>query len=147
MQFLYRVIQQVSDLVWVDFHFGCSTVCQILPELMRDGQNGQNRWTRRPEHPTNPGPRTDESPCTGCTISLKTWLQLTFIWDVPPSCPPAQPLLPISNQPTQNYCRQRVEQHKSKSTQPRLARKWATLYYYYLNSEISYRCYKDLKSI
>ena len=27
---------------------------------------------------------------------------LTLIWDVPPSCPAAQPVLPISHQPWQN---------------------------------------------
>ena len=28
---------------------------------------------------------------------------LTLIWDVPPSCPAAQPLLPNSHQPKQNW--------------------------------------------
>ena len=43
------------------------------------------------------------------------WVGLTLIWDVYPSCQPAQPLLPISHQPRQNY--HRVELDKSKSAQ------------------------------
>ena len=39
---------------------------------------------------------------TGWTISWRTWVGLTLICDVPPSCPAAQPLLPISHQPKQN---------------------------------------------
>ena len=35
-------------------------------------------------------------------ISLRTWVGLTLIWDVPPSCPAAQPVLPISHKPRQN---------------------------------------------
>ena len=30
----YRVIQQVPDLCWVDFDFGCSVVCQTLFGVM-----------------------------------------------------------------------------------------------------------------
>ena len=41
----YRVSQQVSDLGWVDFDFGRSTVSPILLGLMRDMLNGQSRWT------------------------------------------------------------------------------------------------------
>ena len=40
--------------------------------------------------------------CTGWPISWRTWVGLTLIWDVPPSCPAAQPVLPISHQPRQN---------------------------------------------
>ena len=32
---MYRVIQQVSDLSWVDSDFGCATACLILLGLMR----------------------------------------------------------------------------------------------------------------
>ena len=39
---------------------------------------------------------------TGWPISCRTWVGLTLIWDVPPSCPTAQPLLSISYQPKQN---------------------------------------------
>ena len=35
-------------------------------------------------------------------IHSDSWVGLTMIYDVPPSCPPAQPLLPISHQPMQN---------------------------------------------
>ena len=35
---VYRVAHRVSDLGWVEFDFGCSTVCQILLGLMRYGQ-------------------------------------------------------------------------------------------------------------
>ena len=38
---LYRVTQQVTDLGWVEFDFGFSTVCPILLGLMRDRQRGQ----------------------------------------------------------------------------------------------------------
>ena len=34
---------------------------------------------------------------------LADWVLLTLIWDVPPSCPVAQPLLPNSHQPKQNW--------------------------------------------
>ena len=44
-------------------------------------------------------------------ISSRTWVGLTLIWDVPRS----------------TSSRQRVEQPKSKSTQPRFAGRWATL--------------------
>ena len=37
----YRVNQQVQDIGWVDFDFGCSIVGPLLPKLMRDGQNEQ----------------------------------------------------------------------------------------------------------
>ena len=39
---------------------------------------------------------------TGWPISWQTWTGLTLIWDVPPSCPAAQPVLPISHQPRQS---------------------------------------------
>ena len=39
---------------------------------------------------------------TGRPISWRTSVGLTWIWDVPPSCPSAQPLLPTSHQPRQN---------------------------------------------
>ena len=39
---------------------------------------------------------------TGRPISWQTSVGLTLIWDVPPSCPAAQSVLPISHQPRQN---------------------------------------------
>ena len=36
------------------------------------------------------------------TISSDSWVGLTLIYDVPPTCPAAQPLLPTSHQPKQN---------------------------------------------
>ena len=42
---MYRVSQQVSDLGWVYFDFGRSTLSPILLGLMRDMLNGQSRWT------------------------------------------------------------------------------------------------------
>ena len=36
------------------------------------------------------------------THLLQTWVGVTLIWDVPPSCPAAQPALPVSHQPRQN---------------------------------------------
>ena len=39
---------------------------------------------------------------TGWPISWRTWVGLTLIWEVPPSCPAAQPVLLISHQPRQN---------------------------------------------
>ena len=36
------------------------------------------------------------------SISWRTLVGLTLIWDVLPSCPDAQPVLPISHQPRQN---------------------------------------------
>ena len=61
---------------------------------------------------------------TGRPISWQTSVGLTLIWDVPPSCPAAQPVLPLSHQP-----RQRVERAKSKSTQPMFASGCVTLYF------------------
>ena len=40
--------------------------------------------------------------CTGWHISWWNSVRLTLIWDVSPSCPAAQPALPISHQPRQN---------------------------------------------
>ena len=42
----YRVAQHVSDLGWVDFDFGCSTLCLILLGLMKDRQKGQSSQVR-----------------------------------------------------------------------------------------------------
>ena len=52
---------------------------------------------------------------TGWGIWSDSWVGLTLIFDVPPSCPAAQPVLPISHQPKQNQAE--GEQPKSKSTQ------------------------------
>ena len=46
-----------------------------------------------------------------------------LIWDVPPSCSAAQPVLPVSHQPSQNQA-----EGGTKSTQPRFARRCITLY-------------------
>ena len=35
----------------------------------------------------------------------RTWVGMTWICDVPPSCPAAQPVLPISHQPRQNQAK------------------------------------------
>ena len=42
----YRVTQQVSDLGWFDFEFGCSTVCPILLGLIRDRLDMQRSLAR-----------------------------------------------------------------------------------------------------
>ena len=39
---------------------------------------------------------------TGTGISLDSWVGLTLMYGVPPSCLAAQPVLPISHQPRQN---------------------------------------------
>ena len=43
-----------------------------------------------------------EQASTGWSIWSDSWVGLTLICDVPPSCPPAQPVLAISHQPKQN---------------------------------------------
>ena len=61
---------------------------------------------------------------TGWSICSHSWVELTLISDVPPSCPLAQPDLPIcSHQLYQNHAegkvnRKMVEEPKPKSTQP-----------------------------
>ena len=39
---------------------------------------------------------------TGCSISWQTWVGMTYIRDVPQSCPLALPILPKSHLPQQN---------------------------------------------
>ena len=60
---------------------------------------------------------------TGWSIWSDSLVGLTLTWDVP-SCPLAQPVLPISRQLKQNQ----VEQPKSKSTQPSCPTRWNSLY-------------------
>ena len=64
----YRETHHVSDPRWVEFDFGCSTICQVLIGLMRDRQNRQSRWSRCVENPNqcqpNQGPTLDRPPCT-----------------------------------------------------------------------------------
>ena len=40
--------------------------------------------------------------CTEWGIHSDSWVGLTFICGVPPSCPPDQPVMPIYHQPRQN---------------------------------------------
>ena len=56
-----------------------------------------------------------------CTwpISWRTLVVLTLIWDVPPPCPPAQPVLPISHQPRQNQAEGGTSKIKVNPTQVR----------------------------
>ena len=43
---LYRVAHLLANLGWVDFDFGCSTLCQVLPGLMGKWQNLLSSWAR-----------------------------------------------------------------------------------------------------
>ena len=56
---------------------------------------------------------------TGRPISWRTSVGLTWIWDVPPSCPSAQPFLPISHQPRQNRAEGETDKIKVNPTQVR----------------------------
>ena len=47
------------------------------------------------------------------------WVGLTLIGDVPPSCPGAQPVLPISHQPRQNQAEGGTAKIKVNPTQVR----------------------------
>ena len=47
---------QVSDLGWVAFDFGYSTVCPVLCGQMRVWQNGLSSWMRLVEHPNQISP-------------------------------------------------------------------------------------------
>ena len=68
--------------------------------------------------------------CTGWVICSNSWVGMTLVYnDVAPSCPGAPPVLSISHQP-----RQRVEQPKSKSTQPYCPTRWPSLYIYLVQS-------------
>ena len=51
--------------------------------------------------PTNDDDDDDDN--TRCPISSRTGIWLTYIWDVPLSCPTAQPLLPKSHLPKPNW--------------------------------------------
>ena len=53
------------------------------------------------------------------SISSDSWAGLTLVYDVPPSCPAAWPVLPISHQPKQAEGGTTwVEQLKSQHTKP-----------------------------
>ena len=56
---------------------------------------------------------------TGWPISCRTWVGLTLIWDVPPSCPAAQPVLPIFHQPRQNQAEGGTDKIKVNPTEVR----------------------------
>ena len=46
----------LSDLVWVNFDFGYSTICPILPGHMKVWQNGLSSWARWVEYPNQSQP-------------------------------------------------------------------------------------------
>ena len=48
----YRVAHLVADLGWVDLDFDCSTVCPILPGLIRKQQKGLGNWATQPRAET-----------------------------------------------------------------------------------------------
>ena len=52
-------------------------------------------------------------------ISCRAWVELTLIWDVPPSCPAAQPVLTISHQSGQNQAEGGTANIKVNPTQVR----------------------------
>ena len=52
-------------------------------------------------------------------ISWQAGVGLTLIWDVPPSCPAAQPVLPISHQPRQNQAKAETAKIKVKPNKVR----------------------------
>ena len=60
-------IYLLAHLGWVDFDFGCSTLCLILPGLMGNFQNWLSSWARWWNIPNqsqlNPGSPGDMSPC------------------------------------------------------------------------------------
>ena len=43
---LYRVTHLLVNLGWVDFNFGCYTLCLVLPGPMRNWQNWLSCWAR-----------------------------------------------------------------------------------------------------
>ena len=53
------------------------------------------------------------------SISWPTSVGLTLIWGVPPSCPAAQPVLPISHQPRQNQAEGGTAKNKVNPTEVR----------------------------
>ena len=98
----YRETHHVSDPRWVEFDFGCSTICQVLIGLMRDRQNRQSRWSRCVENPNqcqpNQGPTRDRPPSlrdkTGSHSPLAIF-QLYLLNYV---------IIPIGNNPRGNTC-------------------------------------------
>ena len=40
----YREVHLLANLGWVDFDFGCSTLCLVLPGLMGYWQNWLSSW-------------------------------------------------------------------------------------------------------
>ena len=63
---LYRVTHLLANLGWVDFDFGCSTLCLVLPGQMVNWQNWMRSWARWWNIPNqsqpNPGLPGDVSP-------------------------------------------------------------------------------------
>ena len=43
---LYREVHLLANFGWVDFDFGCSTLCLVLPGLMGNWQNWLSSWAR-----------------------------------------------------------------------------------------------------
>ena len=63
---------------------------------------------------------------TGWFIWSDSWVGLTSGWNVPPSCPLPQQVLPIYHQPKQNQADGEIAQIKI--NQPRYLIRWTTLY-------------------
>ena len=64
---LYRLTHLLMNLGWVDFNFGCYTLCLVLPGLMGNWQNWLSCWARWWNIPNqnqpNPCSLGDGSPC------------------------------------------------------------------------------------
>ena len=65
---LYRVTHLMVHSGWVDFDYGCSTLCLVLPGLLGNWQNWLISWARwwnipNPSQP-NPGLSGELSPCS-----------------------------------------------------------------------------------
>ena len=65
----YRVTHLLVNLGWVDFDFGCSILCLVLPGRMGNWQNWLSSWARRWNIPNqsqpNLGSPGDVLPCSG----------------------------------------------------------------------------------
>ena len=74
---LYRVAHLLANLGWVDFDFGCSTLCLFLPGLMRNWLIWMSRWAvwwnMLNHSQPNPTVRPDAPPCT--TLKLISKIQ------------------------------------------------------------------------
>ena len=64
---IFRVTHLLANLGWVDFEFGCSTLCLVLPGLMGKWQNWLSTWSRWGNIPNqsqpNQGLPGDGPPC------------------------------------------------------------------------------------